>query len=239
MLLHGIFGSCDNLGVISRALVDHYETHSLDLRNHGNSPHCEKMDYPLMAKDVVALMDKLKIEQTHLLGHSMGGKVAMQLALNYPQRVNKLIVSDISPVGYQARHDNVLEGLFAIDLKAVSSIRDADNQLAKWVEEPAVRGFLLKNLKRDEQKNYYWRLNLEAIKSNYAPLAAGVEGTPFNGPTLFVKGENSAYIQEKHHDKIQHLFPNSRVEVIAGAGHWLHADKPQEFNQLVLSFLQE
>lgn len=245
ILLHGVFGSLENLGGIARQLQDEWQIHALDQRNHGSSFHSDTMDYPSMAADVLAYMDEQGIDKASLLGHSMGGKVAMQVALKAPERVEKLIVADISPVSYRPRHDAILEGLKQVDLAPVRSRQDADKQLAEYVEIPGVRQFLLMNLERipkEEQSGdgavYRWRLNLQAIDACYANLAKAPEADgSYDGPVLFLKGEDSAYIQEKHRDEISRLFPNAELRVIEGTGHWLHAEKTDTFVALCREFL--
>lgn len=245
ILLHGLFGSLDNLGVIARGLQDNWQIHALDLRNHGKSPHVETMTYSEMADDVLAYMDAQGLEKAAILGHSMGGKVAMQLALKAPERIAGIIVADISPVSYQPRHDHVLEGLKALDTSALRSRQDADRALSQYVDEAGVRQFLLKNLapvSADEKDgsgaSYRWRLNLPVIDRNYAELSRAPEGDgPYEGPVLFIKGADSAYIQTKHRDTIMGLFPNADLRIIEGTGHWLHAEKPDTFVALCRRFL--
>ncbi|EMP54139.1 alpha/beta hydrolase [Marinobacter santoriniensis NKSG1] len=246
ILLHGLFGSLENLGGITRRLQDGWQIHALDQRNHGSSPHSDTMDYPSMAQDVIAYMDARGLEKASLLGHSMGGKVAMQVALTAPERVDRLIVADIAPVSYKPRHDAILEGLSKMDLSAVKSRQDADQQLSEFVEMPATRQFLLKNLERipqDEQEPggpmFRWRLNLPVIDACYDNLARAPEGDgPFNGPVLFLKGAESAYIQEKHRDTIMRLFPAAELRIIQDTGHWLHAEKADTFAALCRRFLE-
>jgi esterase len=247
ILLHGLFGSLENLGGVARRLDDAWQIHGLDQRNHGSSPHTDEMTYPAMAADVVAYMDAKGIEKAHLLGHSMGGKVAMQVALSYPDRVRATIVADISPVSYQPRHDAILEGMKSLDLRGVKSRTEADARLAEYVETPGVRQFLLKNLERipkDEIEQddllFRWRLNLPVIDASYANLSAAPEGDgPHEGKVLFLKGADSAYIQTKHQDTIQSLFPNAELKIIEGTGHWLHAEKADTFATLCRQFLEQ
>ncbi|PCM43157.1 alpha/beta fold hydrolase [Marinobacter sp. ANT_B65] len=246
ILLHGLFGSLENLGGVARKLQNEWQIHALDQRNHGSSPHTDTMDYPSMAEDVVAYMDEQGIDKACLLGHSMGGKVAMQVALQAPERVEKIIVADIAPVSYKPRHDAVLEGLKQIDLTNVRSRREADVQMARFVDMEATRQFLLMNLERipkQEQLDggpvYRWRLNLKAIEACYANLASAPEGeAPYEGPVLFLKGADSAYIQEKHRDEIFRLFPHAQLSIIEGTGHWLHAEKTDTFVALCRRFLE-
>ena len=247
ILLHGLFGSLENLGGVARRLEDTWQIHALDQRNHGSSPHLSDMDYPSMAADVVAYLDAQGIDKAFILGHSMGGKVAMQVALRYPERVKAIIVADIAPVTYAPRHDAVLEGMKSLDLRGVKSRSDADARLAEFVEIAGVRQFLLKNLERipaDEQEMgdtvFRWRLNLPVIDASYRNLAAAPQGDgPFEGPVLFIKGADSAYIQEKHQSTIRSLFPNAELDIIEGAGHWLHAEKAETFASLCRRFLPQ
>lgn len=245
IVLHGLFGSLDNLGGITRRLEDSWQIHALDLRNHGSSPHTEDMSYPAMADDVVAYMDAQGISKASLLGHSMGGKVAMQVALSYPERVSAVIAADIAPVAYEPRHDSILEGLNSLELARVTSRGDADKRLAEHVDTPGVRQFLLKNLERvpkdqqaDGQPLFRWRLNLPVIDTCYANIAAAPEGKgPFEGPVLFIKGGDSPYIQQQHQQTIRSLFPAAEVKILEGTGHWLHAEKPDTFAALCRRFL--
>ena len=247
ILLHGLFGSLENLGGITRRLQDQWQIHALDQRNHGASPHTETMNYPAMADDVLAYMDARGLEKASILGHSMGGKTAMQVALQAPGRVERIIVADIAPVTYKPRHDAVLEGLTSVDLGSIRTRQDADRVLAEYVEELGVRQFLLKNLVRvgDDEQNqhpgpYRWRLNLPVIEQCYPRLAQAPEGGgPFEGPVLFIKGADSAYIQEKHRDDIRQRFPAADLRIINGTGHWLHAEKPDSFAALCRRFLMD
>ncbi|MBE0484681.1 alpha/beta fold hydrolase [Marinobacter sp.] len=246
ILLHGLFGSLENLGGIARRLEDGWQIHALDQRNHGSSPHTDDMDYPTMAADVIAYMNAQGIDQAVVLGHSMGGKVAMQVALNYPDRVKALIVADIAPVTYKARHDAVLDGMKSLDLKGVTTRQEADKRLEAFVDIPGVRQFLLKNLERipqdqvtDKEQIFRWRINLPVIDACYQNLAAAPEGEgSYDGPVLFLKGADSAYIQDKHQDTIRQRFPAADLKIIEGTGHWLHAEKADTFATLCRNFLE-
>ncbi len=237
--LHGLFGSRENLGVISRGLAPSFRVHGLDLRNHGRSPHHEAMNYQVMAEDVLAYMDECGIENTHLVGHSMGGKVAMTLALLAPERVNRLVVIDIAPVTYrEQRHDAILQGLSAMPLADLTSRNEADQFLSAYEPEPAVRQFLLKNLHRTGQGSFAWRMNLTAIINHYPAILAGQQAEqPFAGATLFIKGGASDYILPEHREPVLALFPAATVRVIPGAGHWVHAQKPELVVRTLLRFL--
>jgi esterase len=239
LIMHGLFGSLGNWAWHSRELAKDFAVIGLDLRNHGGSPHSDEMNYACMAQDVLEFMDDHAIERCHLLGHSMGGKVAMQLALSAPQRVDRLVVADIAPVTYPGQHDSVFEGLLAIDLDSIGSRSAADVVLAQYEEDELVRQFLLTNLLKKPEGGFYWRVNLPALQANYVrlrerPPADGV----FAGPVLFVKGALSNYIVEQHRDEILQRFPQAKTKVIMHTGHWLHAEKPQTFYRIVHSFLK-
>lgn len=237
IIMHGLFGTYENWGTQIKALSEHFKVIAVDMRNHGRSAHDTVMDYPSMAADVVELMDDMDLESANILGHSMGGKAAMQLALNYPERVRKLIVVDIAPVTYQPHHDDVFNGLYSVQLDQLKSRGDADKQLATHVDEMGVRAFLLKNLYRDENKQFRWRMNLDVLRDEYPHIGAAPTGTPFKGTTLFIKGENSHYLQPEHREQVLALFPNTRYKLMQGAGHWPHAEKPSIFGKIVLGFL--
>lgn len=238
VLIHGLFGSYENLGVIARSLHHDFQLINLDLRNHGRSPRSEQMDYRVMAQDVFETLDQLGLSKCSVLGHSMGGKVAMQMALIAPQRVTKLILADISPVVNEPRHQKILQGLAAIDLNILQDRKQADLLLQSAVEELGVRQFLLKNLYKDDHQQFQWRFYLQGLINNYeALLAAPVFSTPFTGDTLFIKGGNSDYIQASHQPVILSMFPKASAKIIQGTGHWLHAEKPAAFSKIVSDFL--
>ena len=226
--LHGLFGSHENLGVINRSLASSLRVHGLDLRNHGRSPHDGVMNYQAMAEDVLAYMDEQGIASAHLVGHSMGGKVAMTLALMAPHRVNRLAVIDIAPVTYhERRHDAILQGLTAIDPGRLAGRNEADRLLSAFEPEQTIRQFLLKNLYRLKQGGFGWRVNLDAIINNYQAILSGQQADrPFAGATLFIKGGASDYLLPEHRESVLALFPAATVRVIPAAGHWVHAQKP-------------
>lgn len=237
VLLHGLFGSYENLGVIARALSEQYLVINVDVRNHGRSAHAADMDYVSMAEDLAATLQHLGYPEVSLLGHSMGGKIAMTFAMHYPERVHKLIVADIAPVGYQARHHKILDGLTSLNLATLPNRTAADQHLATYVSEPGVRQFLLKSLVKEEQ-GFRWRFNLDAIISNYEKIIGPLpDVASFNGPVLFIKGSESDYILPGHQSAILQRFPAAKVKIINGTGHWLHAEKPAAFSKLVRDFL--
>ncbi|AZQ83561.1 alpha/beta fold hydrolase [Colwellia sp. Arc7-635] len=237
VLIHGLFGRLENLNMVAKVLAEDYRVTSIDVRNHGDSFHDSAMDYPLMAQDVVDVMQHLAIDSAAILGHSMGGKIAMELALTKPQFVEKLIVADIAPVEYPAHHSEIIAGLKAIDLTAITQRKDADKQLAQYVDNIGVRQFLLRNLS-SENGQFSFKCNIDNIDANYPNIMKTYQGdNTYNGATLFIKGANSDYILPEHRAEILRLFPQSRARVIQGAGHWLHAEKTVAFNRSVLGFL--
>ncbi|MBQ14434.1 MAG: alpha/beta fold hydrolase [Gammaproteobacteria bacterium] len=243
VILHGLFGSLGNWGQHSKELAEKFAVYGLDLRNHGASPHSDKMSYPLMAEDVLAFMDKNNIDSCHLIGHSMGGKVAMQLALDHPGRINRLIIVDIAPVSYPASaggHDEIFAAMEAIDLGNLQSRVEADEIMKPYVDEPDIRRFLLTNLHRSSEGEFFWRLNLVAIKAHYDKLREGITSKrPFERAVLFVKGAMSNYIRKEDEQAILSLFPLASVKIVMNAGHWLHAEKPRAFQSIAMNFLIE
>ena len=241
LILHGLFGSLSNWGWHSKQLARHFAVYGVDLRNHGDSPHADAMDYPTMAADVKVLLDHLGIQRCAIIGHSMGGKVAMQLALSEPQLVDKLVVVDIAPVTYPSKadgHEKVMAGMRALDLSLLGSRNEAEEFLEDYIEDEATRKFVLTNIVRDKDGAYGWRLNLDAIEQHYDDLRKKpVASQPYEGPTLFVRGDESNYVRKKHEAEILELFPNAGVKSIMECGHWLHADKPKVFQNIVLNFL--
>ncbi len=226
--IHGLFGSQENLGAINRQLAEEFLVHGVDVRNHGRSPHSDEMNYELMAGDIIEYMDNQGIEKAHILGHSMGGKIAMKAALDYPDRVEKLVVMDIAPVQYKVRrHDDVFAGLHAVNLEQLAKRSDADKVISEYVQEAAVRSFLLKNLYRNEQGSYGWRMNLQALHEHYLEILDGQSADgAFSGETLFLKGGDSDYILPEHREEVLRHFPKASLREIANTAHWLHAEKP-------------
>ena len=241
LILHGLFGSLGNWGWHSKQFADKFAVIGVDLRNHGESPHVDEMDYPAMAEDVRQLLAALAIDSVYLIGHSMGGKVGMQLALNFPDLVDKLIVVDIAPVTYPASgagHGDVLDGMRSLDFATIESRAEAESKLTEFIQDEPTRKFILTNLVREEPGRYAWRLNLPAIQNNYDELRQGPCTTsPYSKPVLFVKGAESGYIQARNDAAILDFFPNAKVKTIMQAGHWLHAEKPQAFQKIALDFL--
>lgn len=239
VILHGLFGNQGNWGQHAKFLANTFEVYGMDHRNHGRSEWENATDYATMALDVRQTMKLHHIENAHFIGHSMGGKTAMQLALSYPQLVDKLIVVDIAPVTYAPHHTQIFAGLKALDLDLIDNRQEADEALEEYVPEKSVRDFLLTNLIRDEEGNFGWRMNLDAIIKGYNDLLSGLSAeAPFEGEVLFLRGSKSDYVQKKHEKEIFRLFPNARIETIKGAGHWLHAEQPELFQTEIYKFLK-
>jgi esterase len=238
ILIHGLFGSLENLNVIAKPLSEYFNVINVDLRNHGLSPHYDEMNYPAMAQDIIDLMLHLNIENAHMIGHSMGGKVAMELALTHPGRVNKLVVLDIAPVAYTARHTKILQALRAVDNESIEDRKQADSIMSPYIEELGVRQFLLKSLSKDNNGQYAWRFNLKIIDEKYSTITANInENNSCLCDTLFIKGNDSDYILPEHRNTITARFKNTKAKVIHGAGHWLHAQKPLAVNKAINEFL--
>lgn len=239
LLLHGLFGSAINFNSLAQRLADRFRVLSPDLRNHGASPHDPRMDYPAMAADILALLDRLRVEQVTLVGHSMGGKLAMNLALRWPERVRALVVVDIAPVRYPFRHHAIIDAMQALPVTELHDRREADAKLEASIPVQRVRQFILQNLVQ-HGTGYRWRVNLRALADNNARIADFPGGDcPFTGraPVLFVAGELSDYLPPTLHDDVRACFPGAEIATLPGTGHWLHVEKPELFLNTLNGFL--
>lgn len=238
ILLHGLLGSLDNWLPLGRQFAERFTVLAVDQRNHGLSPHSDEFGYDLMAHDLHQFMHDQGLTTAHLLGHSMGGKTAMQFALLYPDQVEKLVVVDMAPRAYAPVHMEALAALQALDLETHQRREDFDDALAAQVPDAELRQFLLKNLKRDHDGTFHWKVNLPAIWDNYRHLnaALAVEGQ-FAKPALFLRGGDSDYVRETDFELIRRYFPIAELRTIPGAGHWVHADQPEQLLGSVLEFL--
>jgi esterase len=238
VILHGLFGSSDNWGGIAPELAGQFHIFALDLRNHGQSPHSDEMTYPVMARDVVEFLDGQGLQSAAVLGHSMGGKVAMQLALDFPERVERLIVADIASRVYAPEYEPYFQGMLALDLKKFKSRQQMEEVLAPAVPDLVIRRFLLKNLGYDSEGSYFWKINLPGIHKNYPHICEAISsGKLYSKPALFLSGGKSNYVSEADKPLISKLFPNARFQIIPQARHWIHADAPEEFVGMVSQFL--
>ncbi|WP_299110627.1 alpha/beta fold hydrolase [uncultured Winogradskyella sp.] len=240
IILHGFLGMGDNWKTLARKFSEsNFQAHLVDQRNHGRSFHADTFDYELMANDLKYYCDENNLSDIILLGHSMGGKTAMLFAANYPELVDKLLVADISPRYYPVHHDVILEGLSQLDFTFVKTRLEADQVLESYVSDNGTRQFLLKNLYWVEKGQLGLRINLSILKENVSEVgeALPIHAT-FQKKTLFLKGDKSEYIGESDEAIIRLHFPNSKIVTITNAGHWLHAENPQDFYNAVMDFVQ-
>ena len=238
LILHGLFGSSKNWQSHARGFAQHFQTIAVDLRNHGQSFQDDAMDYDLMAQDVSHLLYHLGLSKCRLLGHSMGGKVAMTLAIQRPELISHLVVADIAPVKYEHHYDDLINSVLALPLESITSRAEADQLLQATITEAPLRAFLLQNLVR-ESDLWRWRVNWAVIQREM-PAITGFEQQQdwsIEIPTLFLRGEKSDYINAAGIAEINQRFSNVNVETIAGAGHWLHAEQPQAFSNAVIDYL--
>lgn len=237
IILHGLMGSSDNWLTQAKMLADQFHVYTVDQRNHGQSPHHRELDYKILATDLKHFIDEHGIVNPIIIGHSMGGKAAMNFAMLHPEMLERLIVVDIAPKAYPVHHDQILDGLKAIPINSLQTRNEADHILSSYVPEPDVRQFLLKNLARKHEGGFTWRINLEAIDNNLQKISDGMqyEGT-FTKPALFIRGARSNYIRDDDRNEVKRLFPNSTL-VTMNTGHWVQAEKPQEFVEVVKNFL--
>ena len=238
VLLHGLFGMGSNLGALARSLSEDFCVYSVDLPNHGRSGWLEPADIPTMAQCVGQWMQQQGLGHAHFVGHSLGGKIAMQLALHNPDWVDGLCIADIAPVAYPRRHDEVLGALNAVAAAHCRSRSEAAELMAQTLREASLIQFLLMSIRRDAEGIYRWRFNLAEIVENYGAIRAGLESdTPFDSSVLFIKGGDSDYILPEYRSTIMALFPSATVKIMPGCGHWLHAQQPRLFNAIVKRFL--
>ena len=234
VICHGLFGQANNWASVAKQLAEHRQVVLVDLRNHGASFHHDDLSYPLMAQDIA----KLNLGEVDFLGHSMGGKVGMQLAHDYPDHIHKLIVVDIAPKAYGLnRHDRILSAMMALELSQFSSRQAIDEAMIDDLADRALRLFLLKNVKRHAD-GFYWQVNLDAIKTNYSHIAAAPQFAQLvTTPTLFIRGDESDYIQSADISTLDRWFAQYRLQTIDGAGHWVHAQQPDALIAMVEAFL--
>lgn len=238
-ILHGFFGMGDNWKSLANDFSSQYEVHLIDQRNHGRSFHSDDFSYEHMVEDLVHYMDHYDIPTAIMLGHSMGGKTVMLMAVEYPERVDRMIVADIAPRFYPPHHQFILDALNEVDFSRVTSRTEIDDIFKKYIPEYSIRQFLLKNVYRKERDQLAYRFNLESLEENIHEV--GVELPPqsvSDVPALFMRGVNSGYVTEQDKTLIHNHFPESTVVDIEGAGHWLHAENPEDFHKNVVQFLE-
>jgi len=240
IILHGLFGMSDNWFSLGKHFGENFSTYLVDQRNHGRSPHENGFNYDLMAADLLDFMEEHFIESAHIIGHSMGGKTAMTFAVKFPHKVGKLIVADIAPRYYPPHHQEILAAIESIPVKTLQSRKEAEEIITQRIPEAGTAQFLLKNLYALDEGGYGWRFNFPVISANIESVGEGLEELyTFEKPTLFIRGEKSNYIRDADIHQIETIFPKSSVVSIEGAGHWVHAEKPQLFLETCLGFLKK
>ncbi len=239
LILHGLFGFSDNWQTIAKGLATEHLVVTPDLRNHGRSPHVPTHSYPEMAEDLRVFMEEKWMFHAAVVGHSMGGKVAMQLALTYPDMVEKLVVVDMEPGQAEDNHSDIIDALLGLDLSKMTQRSEAEAYLAKRIPDFGTRQFLLKNITREDNGSFTWKMNLPVLWKHYQDILAAVTGEPFEKPTLFVRGSRSNYVQDSEWEKTKLLFPNAELVTIEGTGHWVHAEKPKELLEVLREFLKD
>jgi pimeloyl-ACP methyl ester carboxylesterase len=238
IILHGLFGMLDNWRTFARHLSESYAVYTPDLRNHGRSPHSDEFNYNLLAEDLREFVATHDLAPATIMGHSLGGKTAMQFALQWPHLVSRLIVVDIAPKAYEPQHQDVVSALSSIDPTTTESRGDIELVLMEQLKDAGVVQFLMKNLGRAGDGNLMWRMNLASLTSNYANTSASIQGpNPYMGPTLFVRGGRSRYIEDGDLAGIQELFPAATLITIPDAGHWVHADAMEELLAATTQFI--
>lgn len=239
LILHGFLGMSDNWKTLGTQFAVDFQVHILDLRNHGRSLHAGDFSYEIMVQDVVEYCQGHNLENIVIVGHSMGGKVAMLLATSHPELVSKLIVADIGPKFYPQHHQEILAGLNAVDFSVKPSRSDVEAIMSQFIPDFGTRQFLMKSLYWQEPGQLAFRFNLAVFNTKMEEIGVPLpENAIFDKPTLFIRGGNSRYILDSDFDTIKHHFPDSNIETIPKVGHWLHAENPAEFYQKVTSFLK-
>jgi esterase len=240
IILHGLFGQSDNWNTLAKQFAENgLEVYVVDQRNHGLSPHSTVWNYKAMSEDVLELIQTENLKNSILMGHSMGGKTAMQFAMDHVTYLNKLIVVDMAPKVYPLHHQSVLEALQAVDFNVVKSRKEVEAVLSHYITDKGTKQFLLKNIYWNEEEKMDWRFNLNVIVQQIDNVG---EATPTEHvcdvETLFIRGENSNYILDEDQSLIQQLFSKNRLETIAESGHWVHAEKPAAFFECVMRFVK-
>ncbi|MGC1515101.1 MAG: alpha/beta fold hydrolase [Maribacter sp.] len=237
-ILHGFLGMLDNWKTLGTQYAAHgFCVHLIDQRNHGKSFHSDAFNYDLLSNDLLAYLKFHKIDETLLIGHSMGGKTAMQFACSNPNLVRKLLIADIAPKFYPPHHQTIIDGLNAIEVHTLSSRSEADEALKNYISDTGTRQFLLKSLYRTPQKTYDFRFNLRVLSQKMEEIGENINSLDhYDGPTLFLRGERSAYITPDDREQIKKHFPLATVETVTNAGHWLHAENPEEFFEKSMAF---
>jgi pimeloyl-ACP methyl ester carboxylesterase len=236
VILHGLFGSSDNWQTQAKRFSEYFRVILVDLRNHGHSDWNDDSSYKAMANDVIELIQDLKLEKTILLGHSMGGKVAMQVAQRNANFLYKLVVVDMGIKEYPPHHQHILNGIHSVKLEGVNSRSEAEKQLSAYIDSEGVKQFLLKNLYWKEKGKLAWRMNVSVLENSMNEILSALPEKEVFTPTAFIRGELSNYVLDDDIPEIENFFPDSQYITISQAGHWVHAEKPEEFVDAVLGF---
>lgn len=240
IIIHGLYGISDNWVNHARILAENYKVYIPDMRNHGQSGHSNFFNYDVMAEDIAQFIDEHEIENPVIMGHSMGGKIAMKFAIENPDVVHKLIVIDMSMRQYNLRafHSKIINAMLDIDFNKVKSRKEVDDYLANTIDDSRIRLFVMKNLYWTERKTLSWRLNLKAIIDNIDAIFEGINpNQKFTRPSLFIRGEKSDYVKDEDFLMIQKIFTTSELKTIPNAGHWVQADEPEAFMKEIKNFL--
>ncbi len=239
ILVHGLLGSCATMGTLAKGLARKFEVLAVDLRNHGSSFHAATMTYKEMARDLAGFMDEKKLVSACVAGHSMGGKCAMQLAMDFPDRVDRLAVLDMAPKAYEPLWKPYIRAMLDLDLSQITRRDKADQQLASAIPDRDLRTFFLQNLRTSGDNTFFWRSNLAEILASQDDISARISGRPYPKETLFIRGEKSDFIQDTDWDEIKSLFPEAMIKTIAGAGHLVHMEHKDLVTELLAAFFQE
>lgn len=238
LVFHGLFGMLDNWGSFGKEFGEIMPVHLMDLRNHGRSFHSEEMSHDVMAEDILRYMEHHGMQKAHLLGHSLGGKAVMQFAINYPEKVDKLIVLDIGPKAYPPHHQGIIKALESVDFETATSRSEVEEVMSQFIKERFVIQFLTKNLYWTDDKKLAWRFNLKTLSEKYEDFVSNaIKPGVYEGETLFVSGAKSNYILPEDESQIRQQFPNFQLVTIPNAGHWVQAENPTDFNRVAEEFL--
>ncbi len=237
IILHGLFGTLDNWKTMATRLAEDYMVFIIDQRNHGKSPHTDEFSYHLLAEDLREFMEANWMYKARIIGHSMGGKTAMRFALDNPDMVEQLVVVDIAPQKNERGHDQIFNAMLSLDIANLENRKQADAALLKNIPDFGVRQFLLKNLARNPEGGFRWKMNLSVLHEKYEEILVAIDSEEtLDAPTLFLNGGSSGYVTDHHLDGIKKRFPNFEQKTIEGAGHWVHAEAPDQFLSIVRAF---
>lgn len=241
LILHGYLGMSDNWKTLSGRFAEQgFQVHSLDLRNHGRSFHSDEFSHELMMQDILNYCNHHNLQKISLIGHSMGGKLAMFLAVTYPDLIDKLIIADISVREYPPHHQDILEALNSVDFSVQKERKEVEDVIAQYVSDFGTRQFLMKNVYRTTPEQLGFRMNLKSLTENYDNMGIAIpKESRFEKPVLFLRGENSNYIRERDEQDIMEIFPKAEIKTVTNAGHWLHAENPNEFFDYSIEYLKK